>query len=94
MCKEFRDSLKKVQHLPQIPVTAWAHDDTYVTLHHEMSRNVPNDHFHVFIFSESKFCAIYNGENHFQIRGLVAELQVFEYGGTTFGTFEKTCFKC
>ena len=25
-----------------------------------------------------------NGENHFQIRGLVAELHVFEYGGTTF----------
>ena len=50
-------------------------------------------HFHVLIFSESKFDAIYNGENHFQIRGLEAELQVFEYGGTTFGTFEKTCFK-
>ena len=66
----------------------------YMTLHHEMSRNVPDAHFHVFIFSGSKFCAIYNGENHFQIRGLVAELHVFEYGGTTFGTFEKTCFKC
>ena len=45
----------------------------------------------MFIFSESKFYAIYNGENHFQIRGLVAKLHVFEYGGTTFGTFEKTC---
>ena len=41
----------------------------------------------MFIFSESKFYAIYNGENHFQIRWLVAELHVFEYGGTTFGTF-------
>ena len=50
-----------------------------VTLHHEMSRNVPNRHFHVFIFSKSKFYAIYNGENHFQIRGLVAELHGFEY---------------
>ena len=69
----------------------------YVTLHHEMSNNVPDDHFHVFffiIFSESKLYAIYNGENHFQIRGLVAELHVFEHDGTTFGTFEKTCFKC
>ena len=60
-----------------------------VTLHHEMSRNVPDGHFHVLIFAESKFYAIYNGENHFQIRGLVVELQAFECGGTTFGTFEK-----
>ena len=37
----------------------------YVTLQHEMSRNVPDGHFYVFIFSESKFNAIYNGENHF-----------------------------
>ena len=66
----------------------------YVTLHHEMSRNVPHGHFHVFIFSENKFYAIYNGVNHFQIRELVAELHAFEFGGTTFGTFEKTCFKC
>ena len=51
-------------------------------------------HFHVFIFSESKIDSIYNVENHFQIRGLAAELHAFEYGGTTFGTFEKTCFKC
>ena len=65
-----------------------------VTLHHEMSRNVPDGHFHVCIFSENKFYAFYIGENHFQIRALVAELHVFEYGGTTFGTFEKTCFKC
>ena len=37
-----------------------------VTLHHEMSRNVPDGHFHaVLIFSESKFYAIYNCENHF-----------------------------
>ena len=48
----------------------------YVTLHHEMSRFVPDGHFHVSIFYESKFYAIYNGENHFQIRGLVAELHV------------------
>ena len=65
-----------------------------VTLHHEMSQNVPDGHFRVFIFSESKFYAIYNGENHFQIRGLAAELRVFQYGGTALGTFEKTCFKC
>ena len=63
-----------------------------VTLHHKMSRNVPDGHFHVFIFSESKFYAIYNGEKHFQIRGLVAELHVFEYGGTTFGTLVKICY--
>ena len=43
-----------------------------VTLHHEMSRDVPDGHFHVFMFSESKCYGIYNGENHFQIRGLVA----------------------
>ena len=54
---------------------------------------MPYGHFHAFIFSESKFDAIYKGENHFQIRGLVAELHAFEYGGMTFGTFEKTCFK-
>ena len=65
-----------------------------MTLHLEMSRNVPDVHFHVFIFSESKFYAIFNGEHHFQIRGLVAELHVFEYDGTTFGTFEKTYFRC
>ena len=67
-------------------------------LHHELSRNVPDGHFHVFIFSESKFYALYSGENHFQIRGLVAELlaelDVFEYGSTTFSIFVKTCFKC
>ena len=34
-------------------------------LPHEMSRNVPDGHFHV-IFSESKFYALCNGENHFQ----------------------------
>ena len=55
-----------------------------------MSRNVPDGHFHVFISSESKFYAIYSDENHFQIRGVVAKLYVFEYGGT----FEKTCFNC
>ena len=64
-----------------------------VTLHHEMCRSVQDGHF-MFIFSESKFYAFYNGENHFQIGGLVAELHVFGYGGLTFGTFGKTCFKC
>ena len=59
-----------------------------------MSLNVPDGHLHVFIFSESKFYALYNGETHFQIRELVAELHVFEYGGTTYSTFEKTCSKC
>ena len=38
---------------------------------------MPDGHFHVFIFSEKKFYAIYNGENHFQIRGLVAEPHFF-----------------
>ena len=65
-----------------------------MTLHHEMSRNVLDSHFHDFTLSERKFYAIYNGENHFQIRGLVAELHVFEYGGTKFGTLGKTCFGC
>ena len=51
-------------------------------------------HFPVFIFSESKFYVLYKDENHFQIRGLLAELHVFEYGGAAFSTFEKTCFKC
>ena len=44
-------------------------NDSYVTLHHEMSRDVPDGHFlcvFFLIFSESKFYAIYNGENHFQ----------------------------
>ena len=68
-------------------------DGANVTLHHEMSRNAPDGHFHVITFSESKIYVIYNGENHFQIRGLVAELHVFEYSGTTFGTFENTRFK-
>ena len=73
---------------------------TFVTLHHEMSRNVPDGHFQVFIFSESfrnsesTFYAFYNGENHFQIRGLVAELHVFEYGGMALNTFGKTGCKC
>ena len=40
-----------------------------------------------FMLYESKFYAFYNGQNHFQIRGLVAELHSFEYRGTTFGTF-------
>ena len=55
---------------------------------------MPVGHFQVFIVSESEFYAIYNGANHFHIKGLMAELHVFEYGGTTLGTFEKTCFKC
>ena len=37
---------------------------------------MPDGQFHVFIISESKFYAIYNGENHFQIRVLVAKLHV------------------
>ena len=51
-----------------------------------MSRKVPDGQFHVvsFIFSESKFDAVYIGDTHFQIRGLMAELHGFEYGGTTF----------
>ena len=62
-----------------------------MTLHHEMSRNVPDGYFHVFyIVSERKFYAFYNGENHFQIRGLVAELHVSKHGCTTFRTFGKT----
>ena len=65
-----------------------------VTLHHEMSRNVPDGHFPVLCFLRVNFYAIYNGENHFQIRGQVAELHAFEYCGTTYGTFGKTCFKC
>ena len=35
---------------------------------------MPDGYFHVFIFSESKFYAIYYGENYFQIRDLVAEI--------------------
>ena len=65
-----------------------------VTLHNEMSRNVPDNHFRDLRFSESKFYAIYNGDDNFQIMGLVAELHVFEHGGTTFSNFGKTCFKC
>ena len=54
---------------------------------------MPEGHFHVLIFSENKLYAFYNGENHFQIRELAAELHVFEYGGTTLGPFGKSCFK-
>ena len=46
-----------------------------------MSCKVLDGHFQIFIFSESKVYAIYIGETHFQIRGLMAELHVFEYGG-------------
>ena len=60
----------------------------YMTFHHEMSCNMPDGHFMV-IFSERKFYAVYNSENHFQIRGLVAELHVFEYGDRAFSTFKK-----
>ena len=67
--------------------------EPFVILHHERSRNVPDGHFYVLIFSESKFYTLYNDENHFQIRELVAELHVFEFGCTTFATFEKTCLK-
>ena len=55
---------------------------------------MPDSHFPVFIVFESKLYAFYNGETLFQIRGLAAELHAFEHGGTTIGTFEKTCFKC
>ena len=54
-----------------------------------MSRNVPDGHFHVVIFSENKFYAFYNDENYFQIRELVVELHVFEYGGMTFSILRK-----
>ena len=59
-----------------------------VTLRRSMSLSALDGHFHVFFFrvSESQFCALYNGENHFQIRELVAELHAFEYGGTAHGT--------
>ena len=50
---------------------------------------MPDGHFHVFIFSRSKFYAIRNGEKHFEIRGLMAELHVLEYGGTTLGLLGK-----
>ena len=50
---------------------------------------MPDGHFHAFKFSESKFYAIYSDENHFQIRGLVAELHDFEYNGMTFITLGK-----
>ena len=75
-------------------VCVYVSDWIFVTLHHEMSRNVPDGHFHVFTFSESKFYAFYNDENHFQIRELVANLHVFEYGGTPLGAFGETCSKC
>ena len=65
-----------------------------MTLHHKMCRNVLDGHFHVFIFSESKFYAIYNDENHFQIRGLVVEQHVFKHGCTTLGDFDKASYKC
>ena len=72
-----------------MPPADFKKPQTFLTLHYEMSRNVPDGHCHAFIFSESKFYAIYNGENHFQIRGLAVGLHVFEYGGTTFGTLGK-----
>ena len=50
--------------------------------------------FMFFVFSESKFYPLSNGEKQFQISKLVAKVYVFEYGGMTYGTFEKTCFKC
>ena len=45
-----------------------------VTIHHKMSRKVPDFHVHLFKFSECSFDAIYIGETHFQIRALMAEL--------------------
>ena len=66
-----------------------------VTIHHKMSRKVPDFHVHLFKFSECVFDAIYIGETHFQIRALMAELAtIFDYGGTTLGSLRKTCFKC
>ena len=66
-----------------------------VTLHHEMTRNEPDGHFHVFIFSESKFFAIYNGENHFQIRTSGRSYMFLNMAVRhKIGTFGKTCFKC
>ena len=41
----------------------------------------------MFYIFESKFHAIYNGENRFQIRGLVAELHVFEMVGRHLALF-------
>ena len=67
--------------LHQATFNTCAPRDTNVTLHHAMSRNLPDGHFHVFIFSENKFYAIYNGENQ-------------RTSGTEFGTFGKTCSKC
>ena len=55
---------------------------------------MPDGHFHVFIFSESKFYAMYNGETHFQMRGLVAEPHVSKSGSMTLGILGKTSFKC
>ena len=49
---------------------------------------MPDGQF-MFIFSESKSYVLYNGENHFQIRELVAELHVFEYGGMTMALLRK-----
>ena len=57
-----------------------------MTLHHEMCQM---GHFYVSICSERKFYALCNGEHYFQRRELVAELHVFEYGGTALSTFEK-----
>ena len=58
-----------------------------------MSRDVPDVYFHILfflMFSESKFYAIYNSENHIQVRGLAAQQHVFEYGDTTLSTVEKS----
>ena len=62
----------------------------FVTFHHEMSRNVPDGHFHVLYILKVNSMLF----TMVKTRGLVAELQVFECGGTTLGTYEKTCFKC
>ena len=80
-----------ISHCKDIPF--WSETLDMCDSPHAMSRNVPS-FCHIFTFSESKSYAIYNGGNHFQIRGLVAELHAFKYGGMTFGTFGKTCFKC
>ena len=58
-----------------------------------MSHNVPDGHLHVLKFFKIYFLKV-NSMLFTMVKTIFAELHVFEYGGTTFGTFEKTCFKC
>ena len=65
-----------------------------VTLHHEMSRNVPDGRFRVFTFSDSKLYAALQWRKPFSNQGTSGRATFFfSHGGTTFGTFGKTCFK-